>query len=220
MKVIDNIIDRGNLLNAWQKVNRYLLASDTVVDFEQLYKFEGQLDYEFDLIANDIHGANWKPQRMTPIPWPKIKRDNNGKISEKIRQGFWCPIREQVAWVAVVNIIGHILDAQMPAWVFANRLFRPVWYEDPVDPEDRKSEGNKKIKIGPYRSYSEQLYRPWNRSWAMYRRSIYLTWVKMHYGDSFDTDQLDQGDNQLLKDNEAGTNSSIFLKYLQKKILA
>lgn len=177
MTLLNNIIERNNLLSAWRKVRNYLLNYEGWVDIESVYLFEADLDKQLEHIHNEFSKNRWSPREMTPLPRLKRKKTKDGNFKEIIRQDFWVPVIDQVAWVAVVNIIGPILDLQMPGWSFANRIYRSVFYEE----VDIKGE-NDELKIGPYRHSPELLYRSWHKSWSLYRRLSYLTWISMLKG--------------------------------------
>jgi len=84
------------------------------------------------------------------------------------RAYFQVAFRDQVAWTAVVNVVGPIVDANMPAWSYGNRLFRSIWVQP--DPD-----GVRRRKIGHYRHASGHLYLPFGQSWPVFRRHVYLT---------------------------------------------
>lgn len=166
-KIIDKIINKENLLWAWNKTNNAYCVGDIWFDTLELARFEANLDSELDRIALDIEGDCYKLHPIEPIPFPKKKgEDENGKPKTRIRQAFYISVRDQVTWMAVVNIIGPMLDFDMPSWSFGNRLHRSVWY----DPD---------LKIGWYRSSNKNFFRTWKQSWPLYRHSIGLTIKKM-----------------------------------------
>jgi hypothetical protein len=93
------------------------------------------------------------------------------KISRELRQAFWVSVADQVAWIAVVNVIGPQLEADMPVWSYGNRLYRPAWFEE--------SATHPVLKIGPFRHSPGLLYRKFQHSWPLYRRHIFLTLRQM-----------------------------------------
>jgi len=177
MTLLNGITERKNLLSAWRKVRNHLFTYEGWVDIENIYLFEANLDEHLEYIYNEFSKRSWQPKKMVPLPRLKRKKTKDGTHKEIIRQDFWVPIIDQVAWVAVVNIIGPILDLQMPGWSFANRIYRSVFYEE-TDITGEKDE----LQIGPYRHSPELLYRSWHKSWSLYRRLSYLTWVAMQKG--------------------------------------
>jgi len=197
MSLIKDISERKNLLSAWLKVKYHLLKYEGWVDLENLYTFEAVLDDKLRYIHEQFSQKEWKLNKMVPLPRLKIQRNNDKSTNEKIRQDFWVPLIDQIAWVAVVNIVGPILDLQMPGWSFANRLYRSVLYED------TEIQGEEKGKVGPYRHYSGQVYRSWHVGWSLYRRLSYLTWLNMVNSSDLSKkiDTLSDGDKRVYKNN-------------------
>ena len=109
----------------------------------------------------------------------------------RVRQYFNFSIRDQVVWVAVVNILGPLVDAQMPHWSYGNRLFRSAWIEEDED-------GVKRRKIGPYRHSSGRIYRPFQQAWPLFRRHVALSiFAATHAGG--DNSGLDPDDRDELE---------------------
>lgn len=179
MTLIELIIERQNLVAAWIKVKSCLLGYEGWVGIKDLYLFEATLDQNLQIIHDQFVSGEWQLQKMMPLPRLKVSKDRKtDREAEIIRQDFWVPIIDQVAWVAMVNVIGEILDVQMPGWSFANRLYRSVFYED-IDLKGDKQ----KFRVGPYRHATGNLYRKWHTSWNLYRRLSYFSWLHMRYGD-------------------------------------
>jgi hypothetical protein len=175
--MIDEIIDPSNLYLAWEKLKKALQPGDIWFDPIELAQFEANLDIEFKLIIHDISKAVYEIRPIIPVAYPKAKSKQEGIL--QTRQTFYISIRDQLVWIAIVNIIGPELDTKMPFWSFGNRLFRSVWYED-VDGSDKKE-----LKIGWYRHSSGFIYRKWNQSWPRYRRDISITTRVMAHNNLF-----------------------------------
>jgi len=163
------ISSKENLEWAWGKVKRYYNSETAWKDDVEIAKFSLNLQSELEKIAADYISGKYVLSKIRPIPQPK-KRDADGNY--RLRQLFWISVRDQVAWMAIVNIIGPLLDSQMPLWSFGNRLHRAVWFEKDIGDE-------KKLKIGPYRQSSGMTYRRFSQSWPLYRRYVYLTLRKL-----------------------------------------
>ena len=194
MTLIEEITKRENLLAAWLKVKNHLLEYEGWVDIEATYSFEAALEVNLKLINDNFLKGIWSLQKMIPLPRLKIEKKDKVKQEETIRQDFWVPIIDQVAWVAVVNIIGPIVDYQMPSWGLANRLYRSAFYEDSKNGQEREE-----LKIGPYRHSAGLLYRKWHVSWSLYRRLAYLTWSRMTKGSRLEEEieSFSEGDKRV-----------------------
>jgi hypothetical protein len=160
---VDQLTNPDNLYWAWIKVRKQYDRESVWYDEIELAEFEANLEEGLRSIAVQFKNGNYRMVPLVPLPRPKKKKDKE----HEIRQYFWISVRDQVAWAALVNIIGPNLDSKMPTWSYGNRLYRPVWFEH---------EGNKKIKkIDWYRHTTGRIYRKFPHSWPLFRRHIYLT---------------------------------------------
>lgn len=164
MSIVDQIVTPDNLRWAWEKSRDIYRTDDAWCDELEVARFEANLDRELESIARSMTALTYRISPLKPLPQPKKQTDPNEK---PVRQTFWIPVRDQVAWIAVVNVIGPGLDLQMPSWSYAYRLYRPVWYDD--------EEARRQFRRGPFRHTSGRLYRPFRQSWPLYRRHISLT---------------------------------------------
>lgn len=210
-EILNAALTTENLHWAWQKVLKHYQSDSSWKDDIEIASFEKNIRQELDSISKDIREKIYRPRLLKPIPQPK-KRDEHGNL--QVRQFFWISVRDQITWVAFVNIIGPLLDNMMPKWSFGNRLHRSIWYED--DDIDR----TKKLKIGHYRHTNGLVYRKFSQGWPLYRRFIYLTLKRINYLDSSfnllnlaEMDDLDEIDSSLLE-TELNTDTSKKLEYL------
>lgn len=156
-----------NLQWAWEKVRRYYMADSAWKSEIDLAAFEVDLGRQLRNIAAQFSQGVYASGKLRPLGQPKKKRGLPENPIE-IRQTFWVPVQDQVAWIALVNVIGPHLDSMMPQWSFGNRLHRAAWVEE-------LSATTRLLRVGPYRRSSPFLYRKFAQSWPLYRRYIYLT---------------------------------------------
>jgi hypothetical protein len=161
---IDEVTDQLNLRWAWDKVRREATPGDIWFDEIEAAGFDLELERNLQSIASEFRKGRYKLAPLKPLPFPK-QQDNEGK--PRLRQAFQVSVRDQVAWTAIVNVIGPYVDSKIPAWSYGNRLYRSIWVE-----EDK--EGVKHRKIGRYRHASGHLYLPFGQSWPIFRRHVYL----------------------------------------------
>jgi hypothetical protein len=161
---IDRLTSQLNLRWAWEKVRRQASPGDVWFDELELSGFELDLEQCLDSIASEFRRGTFFLKPLRPLPYPKQK-DKTGKA--RIRQMFYVTVRDQVAWTAVVNILGPYVDSKMPTWSYGNRLFRSIWVEE-------DNNGNKRRMVGHYRHASGHLYLPFGQSWPIFRRHVYL----------------------------------------------
>lgn len=164
MDLIDRLLLPDNLYWAWNRAKQSYRSGDSWFDDYAITKFEARLDEELRDIRRDFKRLKYRCGELRPLPQPKKANNHDEK---PIRQSFCIPVRDQVAWIALVNVIGPIFDQQMPLWSYGNRLHRSVWYEDVAD--------HPQLVRGPYRSTVSSLYRPFRQSWPLYRRHISVT---------------------------------------------
>jgi hypothetical protein len=170
MKIIDRVIDRQNLFWAWEKVKFAIRSGDVWYDEYAVSNFELNISNELDRIIDSIKVGNYRLEEIKPVGYPKTGLDD--KSNPRTRQMFEVSIRDQLVWVAVVNIIGPIIDEEMPFWNYGNRLYIPTFIE-----EDK--EHGKSVKFGWYRNTAGFLYRKWEQSWPRFRRNITITVKQM-----------------------------------------
>jgi len=158
-----------NLRWAWEKVRRASTPGDAWINEIELAEFELELESNLKSIAEEMKQGRYKLRPLKPMAFPK-NPSKDGK--QQVRQYFNVAVRDQVAWTAVVNIIGPFLDQKMPTWSYGNRLFRSIWTES-----DEK--GVRRQKIGRYRDSSGQIYLPFLQSWPRFRRHVFLSTLAM-----------------------------------------
>ena len=163
MSFLDDVTDQLNLRWAWEKVRRASTPGDVWIDEIELAGFEVQLERNLQSIADEIRKGRYSLRPLRPMAFPK---NPNKDGEQQVRQYFNVAVRDQVAWTAVVNVVGPHLDPLMPAWSYGNRLFRSIW----VDEED----GIRRRKIGRYRHSSGRIYLSFGQSWPVFRRHIFL----------------------------------------------
>lgn len=169
MNLLDDITDQLNLRWAWEKVRRASTPGDVWVDEIELAGFEVQLERNLHSIAAEFRKGQFRPRPLRPMAFPK----HPGKDGEpQVRQYFNVAVRDQVAWTAVVNVIGPHIDPLMPAWSYGNRLFRSIWVDEDED-------GIRRRKIGRYRHSSGKIYLPFGQSWPVFRRHVFLATAAM-----------------------------------------
>src|ERR1022692_4436140 len=141
MEPFERLTSPENLYWAWGKVRRYYRTTDAWFNEAELAAFESNLETELGKLREQLRSKTYRTSPLLPLPQPKAP-DNEGK--PRARQAFWVSVADQVAWIAVVNVIGPQLEAEMPVWSYGNRLYRPAWVDD--------STPHPVLKIGPFRN--------------------------------------------------------------------
>lgn len=161
---LERVCDQLNLRWAWEKVKRASVPGDIWIDEAALASFELHLGSELASITDDLQRGRYRIAPLRPMAFPK---NPDAEGNARVRQYFNFSVRDQVAWTAVVNVLGPYVDARMPAWSYGNRLFRSTWIEEGLN-------GAKRRKVGPYRHTSGRIYRPFQQAWPLFRRHIAL----------------------------------------------
>jgi hypothetical protein len=167
-QAVERLTSYENLVWAWQKLVNIYRRSEVWFDEIELASFELHLDSELESLADNLESGNFTTRPLRPLPQPK--RDAEGKM--EVRQSFSLSVRDQLAWLAYLNVVGPELDSQMPSWSYGNRLFRSliVQQEAPRIP---------KFVPGPYRNTRGHVYKPFKQGWPLYKRRILLTLKKL-----------------------------------------
>ncbi|WP_306555658.1 RNA-directed DNA polymerase [Acidovorax sp.] len=175
---------------AWEKVKRASVPGDIWIDEADVAAFEVHLGRELQRLADDLRSGKFRMSPIRPMAFPK---NPDGDGNPRVRQYFHFTVRDQVAWVAVVNVLGRFVDERMPVWSYGNRLFRSAWIEE----DDL---GKKLRKIGPYRHSSGRIYRPFQQAWPLFRRHVALAVSAAAHGhgriDNLDDDEREELDLQ------------------------
>lgn len=161
-------------------------SADGPVDWAEISAFELDLEAQLEGIASDFRRLRYKLTPLRLLPQPK-KPDDAG--NPRLRQSFHIAVRDQVAWIALLNVVGPTLDAKLPAWVYGHRLYKAAWFEE--------REGHTHLELGPYRHTTGALYRKFKHSWPLFRRHISLT-ARMMVGGLDNQTQLDESELSAL----------------------
>ena len=186
-KYRDLLVSSENLSWAWRKARRLISSADSPYDAAELAAFELDLENQLRSIAAEFDRGRYKLSPLVLLPQPK-KPDR-----QRMRQSFYVTVRDQVAWIAVANVIGPTLDSKMPPWSYGHRLYKAAWYEE-VD-------GRARLELGPYRHTSGSLYRKFKHSWPLFRRHVSLTARVMTHGLS-NPASLDMADRSAFQFSE------------------
>lgn len=181
--LLAQLLLRENVYWAWQKVRHAYSFDRTWYDELELAEFEATVDDQVTFILEAFREGHYRLSPAKPVPFPK-KPDAEG--NKPTRQMFWFRVRDQVAWMALLNVIGPSLDSLMPVWSYGDRLYRSVWIDPKTD----------LLRVGPYRHTNRLAYRAFKHSWPRYRRHIFLTIRAMSR--SHRKDPLEERDREFL----------------------
>lgn len=209
MLLIEKIATLENLTLSWRKVENSLKKGEIWFDELDAFDFKLNLIQNLENMGNDMLHGKYRMQKILPAPYPKgPKTDDDGNTTLQVRQAFYVNIRDQVAWMALYNIIGPKIEKLMPAWSYGNRLGLTFW-------KGIVNEGGKAKTDwihGPYRRTSPYFYMKWTHSWPLYRRRITASIKRMAHVKEED---MDESDIQTIEENDT-EKDYLKLKYLEK----
>ncbi|NQT55026.1 MAG: hypothetical protein HQ551_02220 [Desulfobacteraceae bacterium] len=188
MGFLTELTDQLNLRWAWEKVRNEARPGDIWFDVVELASFELDLERNLESISREFKRGYYRLNPIKPLAFPKHPSKDG---TPRVRQTFQVCIKDQVAWTALVNIVGPYVDSQMPAWSYGNRLFRSIWI-------DEDESGLKHRRIGRYRHSSGRFYLPFRQSWPVFRRHVYLT-TRAMIGGMRKLPELDESDEDELE---------------------
>lgn len=192
------IYSEENLMWSWNKLMHYYEnESDFIPNIEEYYSFNLNIKQNIKNLSNKIKYGKFKTHKIYDMYMPKKFKDGH-PVS---RPYYHINIEDQIVWIAVMNIIGPVIDEFMPFWSFGNRLNVPQWIDE-----------NNERRIGVYRLSSKSLYRPWRNGWSWYRRTVALTCKIMttEKGKKFnEISGVDEDDERNY--NAFGTNSNPYI---------
>lgn len=165
--VINSIIELENLHWAWEKIKYFYSQEDFWSDALEIATFQANYEDELQDIKNAIKKGTYKLTPIKPIFFPK-KADDEGKTQN--RQMFWIALKDQLVWLAVMNIVGKYYDCQMPYWSYGNRLYISMFPDKEFSTEEKIT-----WEYGPYRNTTKKTYRSFGQSWPRFRKDIYIT---------------------------------------------
>lgn len=201
LPTLRNIANLENLFSAWRKLEKEFSFYDVWYEEESFKLFKCNLREELIQLSSEILDGSYRLSPIRPIPFPK-------KGVENVRQSFRIAVRDQVAWVAVCNILGPFAETKMPAWSFGNRLYVPMWRET-IDSSSEYEEPKHVWRNGKFLNSAYRVYLPWNRSWPRFRHLLTATLKKMAFV------PLDKDEDDFL-DSNSGLESWLKLDYIKR----
>lgn len=201
--IIYEVANIENLILAWRKVEQSFHHGNVWFDEIEISKFKFLLIDNVRRIRQELLDGTYNLKPLLPAPFPK---GNDAEGNLQVRQSFLVSVEDQVVWMAVVNVIGSVFEREMPAWSYGNRLNNKVWKEDGT------------WKIGDVMKSSTRIYRPWNRSWPLYRKQLAASLKCMALANLKDIPALTEDEQQIADENNSIQEKKSYLKlpYLEK----
>ena len=114
-------------------------------------------------LARDLRVGGWQPQPWLELPYPKK--------GARLRHYTMPTVRDQVAFMAHMVVLGPSLDWQVANFAFGNRWYRRISW-------DRRRRPAQWVHQ-PYPILSDKTYLPYARSYGLFRRVANWTVAQM-----------------------------------------
>ena len=146
---------------AWLRVNEWY-RSGNLAPQPELCHWRIQPEVEVRRLAAELRSGEWQPDLWSQLPYPK-----RGAC---LRHYVMPTVKDQVAFMAYLVLLGPLFDNQFYPFVFGNRLYRPlVWNTRGVPRWEQRA----------YPLLNRHTYLPYARSHGLFRRVASWTVSRM-----------------------------------------
>ena len=118
---------------------------------------------ELRKLSRELLEGTWEPQTWLQVPYPKKNRS--------LRHYVLPTVRDQVAFMAHLVLLGPFLDEQVHSFAFGNRWYRPMLWN--------RRRPTPKWENRPYPFSTSRIYLPYSRSHGLFRRAAHWTVAQM-----------------------------------------
>ena len=146
---------------AWLRVDEWY-RSGNLAPQPELCHWRIQPEVEVRQLAAELRSGEWQPDSWPQLPYPK-----RGAC---LRHYVMPTVKDQVAFMAYLVLLGPLFDNQFYPFVFGNRLYRPlVWNTRGVSRWEQRA----------YPLLNRHTYLPYARSHGLFRRVASWTVSRM-----------------------------------------
>ena len=174
------------LRGAWLRVNSWY-QSGNLAPQPELSRWRLHPEAELRKLGAALRSGRWKPNVWPQVPYPK-----KGAC---LRHYVLPTVRDQVAFMAHMVLLGPLLDHGVENFAFGNRWYRPITW-------DRRQNPAQWVQR-PYPLLTNQIYLPYSRSHGLFRRVAHWTVARMT---GAKVDHMDYG-GQVQHPNDYENNS-------------
>ena len=150
------------LKGAWMRVDDWYRSGNLAPEPE-LSRWRLHPEAELRELGSALHAGTWRPSRWPQVPYPK-----KGAC---LRHYVLPTVRDQVAFMAYLVLLGPLLDYRVPNFVFGNRWNRSIAW-------DRRLSKPQWV-LRPYQLLTSAAYLPYARSHGLFRRVAHWTVARM-----------------------------------------
>ena len=147
---------------AWQRIDRWY-RSGNLAPQPELSIWRLNPEAQIRKLAAEVRNGIW-----TPSPWQQIPYPKKGAF---LRHYSMPTVKDQVAFMAHLVLLGPLLDRQFHNFALGNRWYRPIVWDH------RMEHGC--WRLLPYPFLTDKTYLPYARSHGLYRRVANWTVKRM-----------------------------------------
>lgn len=146
---------------AWLRINEWY-RSGNLAPQPELCHWRLQPEVEVRRLAAELRSGAWQPEVWSQLPYPK-----RGAC---LRHYVMPTVRDQVAFMAYIVLLGPLADSQFYPFVFGNRLYRPLAWN---------TRGLHQWEQRAYPLLHRNTFLPYARSHGLFRRVANWTVSRM-----------------------------------------
>ena len=150
------------LRGAWLRVDEWYRSGNLAPEPE-LSCWRLHPEQELRRLGGELSGGQWQSGSWRQLPYPKK--------DARLRHYVLPTVRDQVAFMAHMVLLGPLLDAQIKNFAFGNRWYRPIAW-------DRRQEPPRWVPRA-YPLLTTKSYLPYARSHGLFRRVAHWTVARM-----------------------------------------
>ena len=150
------------LRGAWLRVDEWYRSGNLAPEPE-LCRWRLHPEQELRRLGAELSGGRWQPSPWRQLPYPKK--------DARLRHYVLPTVRDQVAFMAHMVLLGPLLDNQIDNFTFGNRWYRPLAW-------DRRQEPPRWVSRA-YPLLTAKSYLPYARSHGLFRRVAHWTVARM-----------------------------------------
>lgn len=161
-KVSGVLGDQAVLRGAWLRIDSWYRLGELAPQPE-LSRWRLHPEAMLRELGEDLRNGKWAPGCWRQVPYPKK--------GARLRHYMMPTVRDQVAFMAHMVVLGPILDQQIANFAFGNRWYRPIYWNNRQNPP--------KWELRPYPLLTNRIYLSYARSHGLFRRVAHWTVARM-----------------------------------------
>lgn len=150
------------LRGAWMRVNAWY-GSGNLAPEPELSVWRLHPEDKLRELRNELREGTWAPSAWIQLPYPKK--------GARLRHYVQPTVKDQVAFMAHMVLLGPLIDSQIPSFAFGNRWYRPVVWNRRLN--------RPRWELRAYPLLTRRTFLPYARDHGMFRRVTHWTAARM-----------------------------------------